>query len=520
MTIAINAIPASADVMKVYFHDSTDGKDKTYTYGIDKLHAIERGYDESKGKETVQLSWGDNYVSFYTYFLNMKSIEILKPEAVRFEIDFPPVLPLMSYNYNNDYDYSLDFNGRVYLDENADADIVRSGTLNIPTALSPTPTSSNIIKDDQSGFLHYQLGGEHGTEATFTVTVSTKTFADTYAQLIYNSSDAFTDIIHLYMSKYRWNVGIAQPTLPNYMAFSPNAGVTSYREFVTCWINNPYLVKHGCDLSLSVSAAYLNGAQIPASEINDYITTPTEENALEINSSKVNMNFPKIDDVPIDFNVSKFKPGDLFTFYLVPTVSLSPDAPEWLRKMASYTEKRYSYFSTRWTERDERPGRLHIINATFPDLEPTESSLRGLFDDNAGSFCHSAWTRSNERHAPYGSYIDIEFADPIESLGFAMQTRSTAHESVYPTKMALFYSTDGETWQQLATPDIKGTYTGTDWITEYADESNWFKAPEKFKYLRWCVIGNSKGISLPEQTASLNESTAYWNLAELHFYGK
>lgn len=112
--------------------------------------------------------------------------------------------------------------------------------------------------------------------------------------------------------------------------------------------------------------------------------------------------------------------------------------------------------------------------------------------------------------------MDIEFEEPIQELGFAMQTRHNSTPLAHPKSIRLYWSNDGETWNLLAEPEVSAPCnTFSTWIEEFSNPNDRFKAPGPFKYLRFCVIKNGMGEPLTHTYAQY-----YWNLAELHFYGK
>lgn len=163
----------------------------------------------------------------------------------------------------------------------------------------------------------------------------------------------------------------------------------------------------------------------------------------------------------------------------------------------------------------EAPIDLDDTCVTSNDCEPTEGSIAGLFDDDLSTFFHSGWTVAFDRSAPYGSYLEIVLPEEINAVYFNITARSTNPCS--PKKIDLFYSNelDNEnSWVKFATATNNKKLTAGQSF-EIGKIDKMYAAPEKFKYLRFCVIENDKGQNL------CSPSTAnYWNLAELKLYGK
>lgn len=163
----------------------------------------------------------------------------------------------------------------------------------------------------------------------------------------------------------------------------------------------------------------------------------------------------------------------------------------------------------------EAPIDLDDTCVTSNDCEPTEGSIAGLFDDNLATFFHSGWTTAFDRSAPFGSYLEITLPEAINAVYFNITARSTNPCS--PKKIDLFYSNeiDNEnSWVKFATATNNKKLTAGQSF-EIGKIDKMYEAPEKFKYLRFCVIENDKGQNL------CSPSTAnYWNLAELKLYGK
>lgn len=146
------------------------------------------------------------------------------------------------------------------------------------------------------------------------------------------------------------------------------------------------------------------------------------------------------------------------------------------------------------------------------DCEPTEGSIASLFDNNEYSFFHSGWTQAFERSEPYGSYLDIEFDELVQSISFEMLTRASG-AMAYPKKIDLYWSNDKQNWEKFATTTVYGEYKAGELIHVNNSQSpdGLFSAPEKFRYLRFCVMKNNKGQNLCQ-----TDHNIYWNLAELH----
>jgi hypothetical protein len=164
------------------------------------------------------------------------------------------------------------------------------------------------------------------------------------------------------------------------------------------------------------------------------------------------------------------------------------------------------------------------------DCEPTEGSFEALFDDDLSTFYHSAWSDPQPRSTPYGSYIDMIMPtkEPINRI--AIQLTARVHANPHsPKVVSLYYSNidnDDErnaSWKLIKTVEIQGTKTGNAgsgqsyWIGGIKKESDWIVAPEKFRYLRFCVLKNAQDEDL---TVTGTSGAGYWNLAEMKIYGK
>lgn len=167
------------------------------------------------------------------------------------------------------------------------------------------------------------------------------------------------------------------------------------------------------------------------------------------------------------------------------------------------------------------PYRLNIdpAKASSNDMEQTEGSIANLMDDNPLSFFHSNWRRTVARSEPYGSYIDFELPVEINKLAIELTARGDK-APVSPKNVALYYSLTGEagSWKELLmnhSLDLTQT-SQKEWIGGI-DENQWIVSAEKFRYLRFCALTNSKDESLCIPNPS---NSHFWNLAEFHVFGQ
>ncbi|MDE6303849.1 MAG: DUF1735 domain-containing protein [Paramuribaculum sp.] len=148
-----------------------------------------------------------------------------------------------------------------------------------------------------------------------------------------------------------------------------------------------------------------------------------------------------------------------------------------------------------------------ISSYSTNDPEPTEGPLDGLFDNNPGTFFHSAWSTgatADSHHPTYGSYIEFTFAAPLQCVSFDFQCRSNNNNGA-PKTVHLYVSNDRENWAKMAeVTDMLTVLSGGGAKGHFGN----FQHTEPFKYLRFCVI-ESKAGSLT------TANSAYWNGAEL-----
>lgn len=170
----------------------------------------------------------------------------------------------------------------------------------------------------------------------------------------------------------------------------------------------------------------------------------------------------------------------------------------------------------------ETPLELNDGCVSSNDCEPTEGSIAALFDDNLSTFFHSGWTVAFDRNATFGSYLEIEVPSttPINACYFQFTSRVHANPAS-PQVVWLYYSNQDDPqlreadteWHYFAKVELKKSL-GSGETGELGSLDDMPKAPEDFKYLRFCVMKSNRG-ELTTPSVSI-----YWNLAELRMYGK
>lgn len=135
--------------------------------------------------------------------------------------------------------------------------------------------------------------------------------------------------------------------------------------------------------------------------------------------------------------------------------------------------------------------------------------VQGLFDGNTGTHYHSGYNSTYAKHDPvYGCYVDVELDETVQVFAFDFLVRSYYNGPA--DEVALYY------WSS----------TKNDWV-EFGHETNMlsvlngggalghfgnYVAAEPFTKIRFAVLKSLAG-NLTEN------NTAYWNCAELTFYG-
>ncbi len=159
---------------------------------------------------------------------------------------------------------------------------------------------------------------------------------------------------------------------------------------------------------------------------------------------------------------------------------------------------------------------LSTSNVTTNDQEPTEGALAGLFDGDTSTYFHSGWSVSNPRESTYASYLEIELPKAMSMFRFNMTTRNSPTAAGYVKKVHLFGTNDKSSWptEPFAVIDnmnqiLNGAAVGG----EFGTDEEPFRAPDNFKYLRFCVM-ESGGGSLGSATGAV-----YWCASELELYG-
>lgn len=132
------------------------------------------------------------------------------------------------------------------------------------------------------------------------------------------------------------------------------------------------------------------------------------------------------------------------------------------------------------------------------------TGLAGLFDGRAsGKHWHSNYS-GQVLDPVYGHYIDFKLPNAIQFFAFDYWARFENANGA-PTKVVLYTSNDGTTWNKLA--DVNMKLTSGD--GEY--NSSVFKSEGAFSYLRFSVTESNAG----------NVTTgSYWNCGEMKIYGE
>lgn len=174
----------------------------------------------------------------------------------------------------------------------------------------------------------------------------------------------------------------------------------------------------------------------------------------------------------------------------------------------------------------ETPLELNDGVVSSNDCEPTEGSIAALFDNDYSTFFHSGWTTAFDRSAPFGSYLEIDCTSlgDFNACYFQFIARSNDNP-VTPKEVHLYYSNEmddeirnnnTQAWKIMSVLTLKKALKAGE-AGEIGSLAKPIVTPDygTFKFLRFCVIKNSKDQSLTAPSTSV-----YWNLAELVMYGK
>lgn len=486
---------AMADVLKVNILDA----DPVYI-GTSYVYEMRRIHDGSLNLSVGNTDW------YETIAWNQKvsDIEVLHCETIKMEIDAPCVVPYMT----SDPQFVQIVPGRVYLADGVDASKEYTGTILAKSQLSCE--SNNLVEEflgeDKGWAYKYVLGGSHETEITFYGLMNaqyyeTNIFGYPLLSLVNSTThNSFDDKCNVYSKGIDTNFyGKNRGVNPDYVE-----GQSRYQFEYPIDVNNAFIPRHGATMSLRITSLKINNEEIPAAEYADYVTVQ------DANIEGYNPTFK------IEFNTEKIDQSQKTKYKVTvqpQNVTLNDGAPYWLENTVGEWDQNVK-FNVTCTMIPGSKYRLDIDPAKvkFPDIETTGSPVDALFDNDPTTFVESSWTKANEREETYGSFLEIELPEQVQEIGFKMQARILPNPAC-PTWIKLFYSNDGTTWTEFGNVQNTGVSSGEE-IANYVDEALWFKAPEKFKYLRWCVMRSDRGDLT--QTSKM----FYWNLSELHFYGK
>lgn len=519
--IMIAATEAEADVLRVY-----DEEGMLTDVGMGRQTKIEQynipGYPEYRDgivnyddvNRVDDGFWG-------VWSGKAKRMEILRPETVGVEIDMPQSVPIRV-----EEGFCQKFTGRVYLKKGVDATKIVSGRLSIECDnyvaddylfdehTKFTSKSDNIVvtmtaseasdsKFVETYYLDYTLGGENGTEAFFGVELRSGLWSRLLSIRNITSANSFEDVIPILVETYRSNSTIFDP-------YSSSALVDMSSKALKYTLNcelmcNAYLKKFGVTSEIEISRLNVNGNDVPKQLWSGYVTCEPVVKSSQGKDSNLKLYFntalldrDTLSNIEVDVEVTRNK--------------LNPGAPEWLENFCQSDKKvRLLSASTSFVPKKDL---LTPKFVEFPDCEPTEGSVESLFDGNVDTFCHSAWSVATERSEPFGSYLDVEFENPVQEIGFIMKPRQHVNLR-YPKEIHLYACNDGRSWEKLGEANVESRYNGRGLIADFWSADRWFKAEKPFKYLRWCVMKNNA-----DQSLAVTDNMIYWNLAELRFYGK
>lgn len=228
----------------------------------------------------------------------------------------------------------------------------------------------------------------------------------------------------------------------------------------------------------------------------------------------------------IRVDLSKFNPlTDMNTSFVVPLRLLKPVAFNDLTEeeanaigLACQTDTIFVGF------RVEKVYKLHelAIDETMTTSncgEQSEGSIAGLFDDDATTFFHSAWSSNWAMDPEMYGYLQFEIPeDNINMCYFIYQNRTHGNPG-YVVDVATWGSNDGETWWKFGETTVNDPNQATSaGIYNVGDAGHPFISldddgnAKTFKYLRFSVIKT--------KTGTMNGSgSVYFNAAEIRVYG-
>lgn len=561
LLVAFVGIAANADILRLHYtefdNETQQEVERTKDYGSNNFFELVRTLRWNNSaieyKDAVDvLSFGEEEYPCEFFDERMlsakfKSIEFLPAKNVVLEIDAPKSIWLTYCNGK----YYLDYSGKVRFADGVDTHEAVSGTVglmnhtinwssfNYPYILKSKPKgmsdyeetntisfvncSANVssLQDDERYFngINYTIGGSNPNEANFTLRIPALGW--TPVLVVLNDEDSTCDMFNLalnntnidpYRGNYYYTFGLSEK---EFMAGSDLPVDWMWQSELA--FSEPAMLCGG-SAKVAISELLIDGVSVPSEEISDYVNLehPWEfefNRDIKPEGMRTDIDHAFWSRCNVVYNLKKFESVGATSIRVnfKPEVDFGSNMPDWLDvMMKNITRDTFGQILNLY------PNRLHIdaSKCSFPDIETKEGSLEALFDNDPSTFCHSAWTHTTYRSEPYGSYIDIELDEPIQSVGFAMQAREYARPAL-PTKVKMYYSTDGTDWKELGETefDAENLYSAK-WEKSNAGMANYFKAPEKFRFIRWCVLESTNG------PLTVSGTQYYWNLAELHFFGK
>lgn len=116
------------------------------------------------------------------------------------------------------------------------------------------------------------------------------------------------------------------------------------------------------------------------------------------------------------------------------------------------------------------------------------AALPGLIDNDPNTFWHSVW-KTNYLNAEYGHYFQVDLKKTMrKQLYFDYYTRD--YNSVCPTEIGIFVSTDGNTWKELVHLTKDGNNlpgTSSMWTSPVYD------LPFDVNHVRFCIFRSNNG---------------------------
>lgn len=155
---------------------------------------------------------------------------------------------------------------------------------------------------------------------------------------------------------------------------------------------------------------------------------------------------------------------------------------------------------------------------TSIDAETTEGSIGALFDDNPGTYYHSAWSRTVARQAPYGSYLEITLPRPMSMFRFVLANRESPTVAGYAKRVLLFGTNDLNNWPTTPFAEINNmtdVLNGSGAEGSFGTDEEPFTNGTDYKYLRFSVVESGAGADLNNPS----DGNTYWCASKLELYG-